>query len=217
MTTAGNPIHIVATTSAARAEQARLCFALGYHAEIYSNADELLAIPPHRGIALIEDLAERGGVGAVIADLARLGVWLPVVATAEAPSPAAVVAAVREGALDYLSLPLDPARLATALSLAASAAQELGAAHRRALDARGRLAELTPREREVLDLLASGASNKMIARDLQISPRTVEIHRANMMAKLGARHAADAVRLQLEATMGAGSWPAAGRAGGAAA
>ncbi|MBL0922469.1 MAG: response regulator transcription factor, partial [Phycisphaerales bacterium] len=63
------------------------------------------------------------------------------------------------------------------------------------------LAALTPREREVLDWLAEGSSNKAIARELDISPRTVEIHRANMMTKLGARHAAEAVRLKLEAKL----------------
>jgi DNA-binding CsgD family transcriptional regulator len=67
------------------------------------------------------------------------------------------------------------------------------------IEARGRIENLSAREREVLDWLAQGSSNKAIARELQISPRTVEIHRANMMAKLGASHAADAVRLRIEA------------------
>lgn len=53
----------------------------------------------------------------------------------------------------------------------------------------------------MLDWLAEGSSNKAIARELDISPRTVEIHRANMMTKLGARHAAEAVRLKLEAKL----------------
>ncbi|WP_133365780.1 response regulator transcription factor [Qipengyuania sediminis] len=196
----GTTIHIVATTSAARAEQARLCFDLGYHAEIYSNAEELLAHPPQRGIALVEDLPERGGVASLIAGMARRGLWLPVIATSETPEACAVVAAVRKGALDYLELPLDPARLARTLAAVEKEAAELSAAQHRAMEARMRLAQLTPREREVLELLASGASNKMIARDLEISPRTVEIHRANMMTKLDARHSADAVRLHLEAS-----------------
>jgi DNA-binding CsgD family transcriptional regulator len=57
---------------------------------------------------------------------------------------------------------------------------------------------LSKREREVLELLALGSSNKLIARELSISPRTVEIHRSNMMTKLRAGHAAEAVRLWLQ-------------------
>ena len=65
-------------------------------------------------------------------------------------------------------------------------------------EARSRIGRLTGREREVLDWLTAGRSNKAIAREMAISPRTVEVHRANMMGKLGARHPADAVRLRLE-------------------
>ena len=70
----------------------------------------------------------------------------------------------------------------------------------RAAEARQRISRLSMREREVLDRLAEGCSNKAIARELEISPRTVEIHRMKMMGKLGARHAAEAVRLRLEAS-----------------
>ncbi len=72
-------------------------------------------------------------------------------------------------------------------------------ARRRLVEARQRISALSRREREVLDWLSQGLSNKAIARALEISPRTVEIHRANMMDKLGATHAAEAVRLRLEA------------------
>ena len=65
--------------------------------------------------------------------------------------------------------------------------------------ARNLLSNLSGREREVLEGLTNGGSNKDIARILSISPRTVEIHRANMMNKLGARHAAEAIRISLEA------------------
>ena len=61
----------------------------------------------------------------------------------------------------------------------------------------GAVSELTPREREVADLIADGASNKEAGRRLGISPRTVELHRAHVMEKLGARNAADLVRIVL--------------------
>lgn len=198
-------VHIVSITSAGRAEQARMCYALGYHAEIYSNTDEFLAAAPIGGIAVVEDIAERGGVGEMMERMGSRGFWLPVIATAPAPDPRRVVEAVKMGVLDYVPLPLDSDRFAASLRRIGEEAAALGAQQRRAVDARGRLSRLTAREREVLDLLAAGASNKMIGRELEISPRTVEIHRANMMAKLGASRAADAVRLRLEAAMGVGS------------
>lgn len=195
-------VHIVALSSAERAEQARTCYALGFHAEIYGNHDELIAAHPHRGLVLAEDIARRGGVGALVAGMSAHGLWLPIIATSQDTDAHRVVEAVRCGVLDYLSLPLDQALLRAALETAVSEGHTRGSAQRQAVHARSRLATLTPRETEVLDLLVAGSSNKMIARELCISPRTVEIHRANMMGKLGAHHAADAVRLRLEAAMG---------------
>jgi FixJ family two-component response regulator len=63
-----------------------------------------------------------------------------------------------------------------------------------------RLTRLSLREREVLDRLADGGSNKTIARDLAISPRTIEIHRMKIMGKLGACHAAEAIRIPIDAS-----------------
>lgn len=195
-------VHIVALSSIERAEQARAGYALGFHAEIYANYEELAAARPYRGIVLAEDVVERGGIGALIEDMAAQGFWLPVIATARVADPRRVVEAVRCGALDYLTLPIEPDRLLAALEGAIDEGQAMGAVQRHAVEARTKLAMLTARENEVLDWLVAGSSNKEIARELQISPRTVEIHRANMMTKLDANHAADAVRIRLEAAMG---------------
>ena len=70
---------------------------------------------------------------------------------------------------------------------------------RQATDANSRIAALTPRGRDVLSGILAGRSNKMMARVLGISPRTVEIHRARLMRDLGARHVAEVIRLALEA------------------
>lgn len=195
-------IHIVAESSAERAERARVCYSLGYHAEIYTSIDELLAAGPENGTVIIDDEEESAGVGRFFERMAQRGMWLPVVAVSRHIDPRRVVDAVKAGTLDYLSLPLDPEALVKALAQTERDASVHGAIQRRAVVARSRIGVLTARERDVLEGLASGSSNKAIARDLGISPRTVEIHRANMMAKLGATHAADAVRLRLEAAMG---------------
>lgn len=195
-------VHIVAGTTIERAERARMCYDLGYHAEIYVSVHELLAAAPSDGIVLIEDRPETGTMADLFARMAERGMWCPVVALAATIEPRRVVNAVKAGAMDYISLPLDPSELSASLAQARVDATAQCAVQRRAVEARTRIAALSVRERQVLEALANGSSNKIIARDLGISPRTVEIHRANMMTKLGANHAADAVRLRLEAAMG---------------
>jgi FixJ family two-component response regulator len=196
-------LHILDGSHRSRADQARLGYELGYHCEIYANIEELKERPPNRGIVLARDDSEWGSAADVLAFLHGIGVWLPVVGTSDESRPGQVVAAVKAGAFDYLRLPLTKERLQEAVVRIDQEAKAYGEARRKIIEARSRIANLSPREREVLEWLAEGRSNKMIARELDISPRTVEIHRANMMGKLGANHAAEAVRLRLEAYMDA--------------
>jgi FixJ family two-component response regulator len=191
-------IHIVDDDSRSRAEQARTAFALGHHAEVYSDLAELLDRPPYDGVILLRQGTLDRPVGELFEHLGREGVWLPLIVCAFEPQIEAVVAAIKEGALDYLQLPLETGRLARSLGRVIAEADVHGLARRRLAEARRRVSTLSKREREVLELLSLGSSNKIIARELSISPRTVEIHRANMMTKLRAGHAAEAVRLWLQ-------------------
>lgn len=196
----GNEIlHIVERSSRGRAEQSSLVMSLGLHAEPYEGVREFEERPPSAGVVLVRDEDEVSAIERVGRVLARQGVWLPIIATAEQAEPGRVVAAVEAGVLDYIQLPIRRARLREALEKVGRECALRGDQHRKIVEARARLARLTPREREVLELLSRGASNKEIARELAISPRTVEIHRANMMTKLAAGHAAEAIRLRLEA------------------
>ncbi len=193
-------LHILDGDSARRAQLARLAFAAGHHAEIYATTEELLAHSPSGGLVLAHDDPPGHAIADLISAMMRAGQWLPVIGLSEAPATECAVRAIKAGALDYLAVPQQIAPLNTAISNAAREAEVYRIHRARAADARQRISRLSLREREVLDRLAEGCSNKAIARDLEISPRTVEIHRMKMMGKLGARHAAEAVRLRLEAT-----------------
>lgn len=194
-------IHFIDADTRVRADLARTAFAMGYHAEVYADLAEICHYPPQHGIIVVRDDPAFGGVEATLDLLARVGIWLPLVAMDEAPRTGRVVAAIRAGALDYLALPLEAERLAGMLMRVGEEAEEQAEERRKMIEARNRIDNLSTREREVLDWLAVGSSNKTIARELNISPRTVEIHRANMMSKLGANHAAEAVRLRLESRL----------------
>ncbi|RYD90653.1 MAG: helix-turn-helix transcriptional regulator [Sphingomonadales bacterium] len=191
-------LHIVDGEMRSRAEQARTAFALGHHAEVYDDLDELLGRPPLAGIILVRQRTLDVSLADLFDRMGEYGLWLPVIVCAVEPVIDRVVGAIKQGALDYLQLPLEPNVLARSLAAVTREARAHGAARRRLNYARSRIETLSRREREVLEWLADGSSNKVIARELEISPRTVEIHRANMMTKLGARHAAEAVRLWLE-------------------
>ena len=191
-------LHIIAGASRMRAELASIAFGLGYHAEVYADTEELAAVMPQSGIVLIED-AGPASTRSVFDACARQGTWLPVVAVGERPRAGRVVEAVKQGVLDYLALPVRAERLASCLGRIVREAAGHAAERMRRAEANAKLSALSPREQQVLDRMAEGMSNKLIARDLAISPRTVEIHRANMLTKLGVDHSAAAIRLQIEA------------------
>ncbi|MGB7407035.1 MAG: LuxR C-terminal-related transcriptional regulator [Pontixanthobacter sp.] len=194
-------IHFIDPESRNRAALANLTISIGHHAEVYSDWQELCGRPVPFGIIVARDDRQNGGITALMTALTDKNVWLPVIATAERAIPDRIVSAMKAGALNYLELPLDGERLTQVLDAIGPEAEAYATARQTMFDARERIANLSTREREVLDRLSFGNSNKEIARDLDISPRTVEIHRANMMTKLGAQHSAEAVRMRIEADL----------------
>ena len=192
-------VHVLDDNHARRAQIARCALALGHHAEVYADPAELAAHAPQDGVVVALEDAIQGGVSGLIGLLNREGRWLAVIATSSTPTIDKAISAIKQGALDYLSLPLDPDRLAQAIEAVSAEADALQGDRSRKVAARARLNALSTREREVVALMAQALTNKAIARRLGISPRTVEIHRTNALTKLGVGHSIAAVTMFLEA------------------
>jgi two-component system response regulator FixJ len=106
---------------------------------------------------------------------------------------------MKAGAVDFLEKPFQEGQLLDAVRRALEESKRLREAESSSADAAARLATLTPREREVLDLLVAGLSNKAVANELGTSPRTIEVHRARVFEKLRAHSLPELVRLVLAA------------------
>lgn len=141
---------------------------------------------------------------AVQRELNDRGVALPVIVLTGHGDVATAVTAMKHGAVDFLEKPFEKASLLAALDQGFARLDRAGDADVAAQEARVRIAALTPRERDVLTGLAAGHPNKTIAFDLGISPRTVEVHRANVMTKLQARSLSEVLRLAFAAGLTAG-------------
>ncbi len=141
---------------------------------------------------------------AVQREMAARGVKLPVVVVTAHGDVALAVQAMKAGACDFIEKPYDAEVILQAAEAALARGDEERARTRDAAEAAPRIAALTPREAEVLQGLVAGRSNKVIAFDLGVSSRTVEIHRANLMTKLGARSLSEAVRIALSAGLRVG-------------
>lgn len=134
----------------------------------------------------------------VLRKVKSLRAGTPVFLLEDRPEVATAVLAMKAGASDVLTKPIDTDRLVHAVREALQQDVHVGtvSAGKRPVEVRG-FAQLTPREREVLQLITNGQSNKEAGRELGISPRTIEVHRARVMEKLGARNTADLMRIVL--------------------
>ncbi|MGJ4887465.1 response regulator FixJ [Bradyrhizobium sp. HKCCYLR20261] len=109
------------------------------------------------------------------------------------------VEAMKLGAVDFLEKPFEDERLVAMIETAIQQAAPAAKTEQVTQDILGRIASLSPRERQVMDGLMAGLSNKLIAREYDISPRTIEVYRANVMTKMGASSLSELVRLAMRA------------------
>jgi two-component system response regulator FixJ len=197
---ANTTVHIVDDDPSVRRSLDRLLNSAGFEPKAYSTPFEFLEnySADSAGCVLL-DIRMPGMDGLEMqAQLRRLAFDLPVIMMTAQGDVATAVRAMKAGAIDYIEKPFDDTRLINAIKLAlnrsdAEQANEMA-------EAAVKISSLSSREREVLDALVVGRSNKVIAHDLQISVRTVEVHRANMLERLGARGLGEAVRFAVLAS-----------------
>lgn len=180
-----------------RASVAYALLHMDLHLEPFESSAEIPLNWDGADAVLLHD--EPGALAEVINWMRDSDMWLPVLVYAEAVVPAHIVRAVQGGASDYLVWPFDHADLRQALVRAGEHSHCSMSSKRREFYARGAIAKLTRRERQVLEGMTNGLPNREIGRILDISPRTVEIHRANLLRRMGVQHSSEAIRIAIEA------------------
>jgi PAS domain S-box-containing protein len=206
----GRFVYVVGGAEGSRHALERLLQDAGYDVRAFPSGKAFLeAAPALKAGCGVLDLRHPEGGLTVLRELKARHIGLPMVVVGEAGGDVAfAVEVMKAGAVDFLPTPYGVDRL---LAAVASAAADIRRAEERSQEAdraRTRLAELSEREREVLDGLLAGKTNKEIGRDMGISPRTVEIHRANVMHRLDARTLPELVRIAAVAGLEAQSRPA---------
>ena len=169
------------------------------HIEPLEDAWELSFPLPDNGVLLLHDDGKT--IGEVVKQMAENACWRPIICFSEDLEIKSIVGALRKGVDDYLPWPFTEQEISCAISIVADPFNSASIDRLREAKARSKVDKLTRREREVLSAVADGLSNRLIGDRLQISPRTVEIHRSNMLAKLGANHTSEAIRISVEASL----------------
>lgn len=204
MSAEARTVHVVDDEAAVRRALVLLLGAEGYAVRSHADGEAFLAAAaaqPEAGCVLL-DLRLPGMDGlAVHRAMVQRRLLHPVILITGHGDVAIAVRAMKAGVCDFIEKPFSADDILRAVAAALDQGGAAEAAAREAAEAAARIATLSARETEVLRALVAGRQNKVIAQDLGISPRTVEIHRGNLMSKLRVRSLPEAVRLALSAGM----------------
>jgi two-component system, LuxR family, response regulator FixJ len=194
-------VFVIDDDEAVRTSLRLLLKSVGLPVETYASAQEFLdQFDGDRAGCLVLDIRMPGMSGLDLQQkLTSLHSITPIVfITGHGDVPMAVEA-MQAGAVDFIQKPFRDQDLIDRINRALDTDRANRAELRERDEIRRRMAQLTPREREVLDLVTQGKANKVIAGDLNVSQRTIEIHRARVMEKMGATSLAHLVRMVIEA------------------
>ena len=198
-------VHIVDDEEPVRKSLAFLLTMHGFTVRVHNSATDFLAVASTvRNGCLVTDLRmpDMSGVELLRSLQAAKATIPTIVITGHGDVPMAVEA-MKAGALDFIEKPFEDEVLIEAIKRAAARLEETPIETDDIAAIQSRLEQLSERERQVLSGVVAGLPNKTIAYDLNISPRTVEVHRANVMTKMHARNLPELVRMALAANVGA--------------
>ena len=201
MQTGDYVVHIVDDEEPVRKSLAFLLTMSGFTARVHDSATSFLAVASGLSQALlVTDLRmpDMNGVE-LLTKLGENGTMLPAIVISGHGDVPMAVAAMKAGALDFIEKPFEDEVLIASIKRAAKCIGETSPSADDAGKVHERIEQLSERERQVLSAVVAGLPNKTIAYDLEISPRTVEVHRANVMAKMQAKSLAELVRMTLVA------------------
>jgi len=189
-------IHLIDDDAAVRDSLALLISTVGLRVQPWASPQDFIAQFDRAGIgAIVLDVRMPGISGLTVLNrLIAEGVDQPVIMLTGHGTVDMCRRAFKSGAAEFLEKPVDDQALLDALQSAVQQHVKSRARNREDRDARERYAQLSEREREVLGLIVAGLTNKEIGRALDVSPRTVETHRANLFAKLDAESLAQLIR-----------------------
>lgn len=196
MNTLSPLIHLIDDDEAVRSSLALLIGTVGLRVQAWADPQAFMAGFDRQGIgAIVLDVRMPGISGLTVLDqLVAQGVDQPVIMLTGHGTVEMCRRAFKSGAAEFLEKPVDDEALLEALQNAVRAHVKSRERHQADRAARERYAQLSAREREVLGLIVAGLTNKEIGRALDVSPRTVETHRANLFAKLQAESLAQLIR-----------------------
>jgi two-component system response regulator FixJ len=193
-------VHLIDDDEHVRRALAFLLGTAGFAVKVYESASAFLErFDQGSNGCIVSDVRMPGIDGLqLLKKLKKLGAKTPVIIMTGHADVALAVEAMKAGAVDFIEKPFPDEIFVNAIRMALATGDRTQATGD-AEQVKARLATLTQREREVLDGLLAGHPNKTIAYDLGLSPRTVEVHRANVMTKMGASSLSELVRMTLSA------------------
>jgi two-component system, LuxR family, response regulator FixJ len=197
--TADTDAHVIDDDEAVRESIEFLLRSAGLEVKTYDSAAAFLEVAPTVGSGCIITDVRMPGLSGIdlLRRLADMQIRLPVIVITGHGDVPLAVEAMKSGAVDFLEKPFDDEVLLASVRSALDRSEASAALATERAELHARIATLTPRERDVLDGLVAGHPNKIIAFDLAISPRTVEIYRANVMTKMKAGSLSELVRMVL--------------------